>query len=366
MLAAIRREPVDHVPFSTYNLSPVGENRHTRDDSYRELLELVAAKSAVLSKMAAQGGVREPEGLSEKHVAQTDEGKVTTTTLHTPKGDLKSVMVRPTDQPAYVTEHYIKTDEDVARYMSIPYEPADSDLSRAIALYDAVGEGGLVYVAYPDPMYSAGRLFDYEDFVVRCFTDLDNVLVLIDHIFEREREQVRGLADAAKGRDFLMYTAGPEAACPPMMRPEIFSRIVTPYHTELVNIFHDAGILVSMHCHGRVRDVLGEAIKCGFDVIEPIEPPPQGDITLAELMQEADGRIALMGHVQDQELHYAEPGHFTRLVEHLANVVDGRTGYLCTPTCTPFQYPATEVYLRNYAEWIEAADRFFAGEAQST
>jgi hypothetical protein len=28
-----------------------------------------------------------------------------------------------------------------------------------------------------------------------------------------------------------------------------------------------------------------------------------------------------------------------------------------TPTCTPFQHPAAATFVRNYSEWIEAADR---------
>ena len=359
MLAAIRRRDVDRVPFSTYNLHPFCDSPHARDDSYRELLDLVVAKCGMLCKASAGGGAALPQGMSETRVSHTDEGTTRTHILHTPKGDLASTAVTPVDQPAYVTDHYIETDEDIERYMSLPFEVTDVDLSGAIRLYDELGDRGLVYLAYPDPMYSAGQLFDFEDFVVRCFTDLDGVLRLIDHVFEREREQVRRLADAAKGRDFLLCTSGPEIATPPMMRPEIFARIVTPYQTELVKIFHEAGLLVSMHCHGHVREVLEEAIRCRFDVVEPIEPPPQGNIALAELFERADGRIALMGHVQDQELHYARPGHMARWIEHIAATAEGRTGCICTPTCTPFQHPAKETYLRNYAEWIDAAGRLF-------
>ena len=44
----------------------------------------------------------------------------------------------------------------------------------------------------------------------------------------------------------------------------------------------------------------------------------------------------------------------------IARVARGRTGYICMPTATPFQFPPTETFVRNYTEWIEAADRLLA------
>lgn len=64
-----------------------------------------------------------------------------------------------------------------------------------------------------------------------------------------------------------------------------------------------------------------------------------------------------MGYIQDQEFHTAKPGEMTRRVEDIARVVDGRTGYIMTPTCTPFERPCTDVFRRNYLEWLEAAAR---------
>ena len=155
----------------------------------------------------------------------------------------------------------------------------------------------------------------------------------------------------------LFYTGGPEICTPPMMAPAMFAKLVTPYQKKLIRMIHDAGFLASIHCHGRVRDVIGEVLATGADVFEPIEPPDQGDISLPELFTAAGNRLCLMGHIQDQEFHYVEPGTMTRHVEEIARVAAGRTGYVMMPTCTPFQHPATDTFRRNYAEWIEAAAR---------
>jgi hypothetical protein len=30
---------------------------------------------------------------------------------------------------------------------------------------------------------------------------------------------------------------------------------------------------------------------------------------------------------------------------------------ILSPTCTPFEFPCSDVYRRNYAEWLDAAER---------
>lgn len=364
MLAAVRGEDVDRVPFATYNLHPYGNSAHRRDPSYGELLDLVVEKAGMVCKCgvdvrpaSSEEAIRDR---TETAVERSGKKTVTTHILHTPKGDLRSVTTTPEDQPSRVTESLIKTDEDIERYMSLPSETYEYDITPVRAMYEELGDRGLVYMNYSDPMYAAASLFDYEDFVIRCTTDTKSVRRLVDHQFERIVEQTRNLAEVCRGYDVLFYTAGPEVATPPMVSPTVFRELVTPYQTKLIEILHDAGHLVSIHCHGRVRQVLDEMVKTGTDVLEPIEPPDQGDISLAELLERVEDRLCLMGYIQDQEFHTVPPGTMTKRVEEIAALVNGRTRYIMTPTCTPFQHPAAETFLRNYTEWIRAADRLLA------
>jgi len=360
MFAAFRREPVDRAPFSTYNLHPFAR-AHADDPSYADVLDLVLEKSGMLCKVGVGKKARDADqdqaGRVEVATETQGDNVITTRTMHTPKGDMRSVSAKPEGQPSMVIEHFIKTDEDIDRYMSIPLQPATYEASAAMEIDDKLDGRGVAYVGYPDPMHKAAALFDFNDFAVRCITDIGPILKLIDFKFELIQEDLKHRLAACEGRDFLFYTDGPEICTPPMMPPAIFAKLVTPYERKLIRMIHDAGFLASIHCHGRVRSVIDEVIKTGADVLEPIEPPDQGDMTLSELLDKADGRLCVMGHIQDQEIYYAAPGFMTQRVEAIARVANGRTGYVMTPTCTPFQHPATDTYLRNYTEWIEAADR---------
>ena len=360
MTAAIRRQPVDRPPFATYNLNPFSD-RHGQAPSYALLLQVVREKAGVYAKTGASpiktAADEETEQRTETARRTDGDKTITTLILHTPKGDLRSVRVKPKDQPGMRIEHYVKTDADIERYMSLPFEPHDFDVTAPREMAESLREIGITLTPYGDPMYQAASLFDFNNFAMRCVTDLASMVRFIDFFFERVEEETRRLVKACQGLDVGFLTMGPEVCTPPMISPALFPTLVTPYHERLIEIIHEGGFFTGIHCHGRVRDVFPEMIRTGADFLEPIEPPDQGDISIEELMEQADGRICLIGHIQDQELHHSPPGAMTKRVEDIARAVAGRTGYIMTPTCTPFQFPATDTYIRNYCEWLDAADR---------
>jgi len=56
--------------------------------------------------------------------------------------------------------------------------------------------------------------------------------------------------------------------------------------------------VVHVHCHGRVRHALDRCIERDADYTEPVEPPPDGDITMVEAKALAAGRITLGGNLE--------------------------------------------------------------------
>jgi hypothetical protein len=371
-LAAIRREPVDRVPHATYNLHPYGATAHSKDPSYAPLLKMVRADACAFIK-AGIGGIevgltRWREGLKETRTAGAGDARTVTAILHTPKGDLTRIKRAPENKPDRITKPFIASDADIERYMSIPYEPPQFDLANARAVQQAAGDAAIVGIMFPDAMDSVSELFDFEDFCFRCVTDLPAVLRFMDWASERCEANMKLLLEAVRGpvpggerrTDLLLHTCAAENCTPPMMSPALYAKLVTPYLRRLIRLAHDGGMLTALHCHGRVREVFPEILSTGADLLEPIEPPNQGNISIAELMRQARGRICLMGHIQDQEFYTAPPGFMTRRVEEIAKVVRGCTGYIMSPTCTPFQFPCSKIYRRNYLEWLDAAERLLA------
>ncbi len=357
MLAAIDRRAVDCVPHATYNIHPYAESGHRDDPSYRPILDRIGASAGAMIKVSGGGGWVPGAAHVESRFEGRGDARIQYTTLHTPKGDLIRVASMPENKPGMVTRHYLASDADIDKYLSLPCERIPVDLSSVRALYKVVEGRALLMVTYSEPMYATASLFHFEDFTIRCLTDLPSIKRMMDRAFEPCLDYMRDLTAACRGMNVILHTSGPEVCTPPMLPPAMFAELVTPYLTKIIAVIHSAGLRAAIHCHGRVREVLPEMLKTGCDLIEPIEPPPQGDITLKELLAQTQGRMSLMGYIQDQEFHTAKPGEMTRRVEDIARVVDGRTGYIMSPTCTPFERPCTDVFRRNYLEWLEAAAR---------
>ncbi len=364
LLAAIRRQPVDAVPHATYNLNPFAGSVHKDDPSYAALLAKVAASAGVLAKFyppgIGPGLTRNDESIAAAHIEGEGDARKRTVILHTPRGDLSSVAFIPENKPAYMAKPLIASEEDAERLMALPYEPPQWDVSKVRRFVGESETCGIPLVMYTEPFSAIAKMFDFEDFCIRSLTDRPLIEKMIDWAHERCLENVRLLAEACKGLPCVLHTGGVELCTPPMLPPSLFRDLITPRMRAITEVIHRAGLLAGIHCHGRVRHVLGEMLAIGTNLLEPLEPPEQGDITLAELTEQAGDRLCLVGYIQDQEMYTAPPGHMTRCVEEIARTVGGRTGYIMTPTCTPFEHPCSEVYRRNYMEWLEAAERILA------
>jgi hypothetical protein len=355
LLAALARRPADRFACSTYNCHPFAWGGHVSEPGYAPLLDAVARTGAAcLCKISARRTGGAPSEVTEARDGAT---VVTTARLETPKGPLVRVIRTPPGQPSMCVRHFLHDDADIERYRSLAALPARSgwDVKEALARAREVGESGVAYIDYTDPFHDVCELFDQEDFLLRYATDPGALLELVELRFAQVCRELADLLEALRPsrETFLFYTAGPERATPPLMPPRAFERFVVPYHTRLVELIHSFGHPVALHCHGRVRQVLPHALACGFDVIEPAEPPPQGDIGLEELLRAVEGRAAVLGYVQDQDLYTRDPEDIRRHVREVRRITGGRPGYACSPTCTPFQFPPSPRYVENYVAFLE-------------
>ena len=69
---------------------------------------------------------------------------------------------------------------------------------------------------------------------------------------------------------------------------------------------HNAGCHTWMHCHGKVGQLIGECIDMGIDVINPLEPPKNGDIILHEAVEKYGRAIGWEGNVEIQSILQAD------------------------------------------------------------
>ena len=91
------------------------------------------------------------------------------------------------------------------------------------------------------------------------------------------------------------------------VQPEDFREFVVEYDRRFIDLIHDAGGYAWIHCHGKVRDFIDRFARMGCDMLNPIEPPPMGDLSLREAFSLAGGRMALEGNIEIGDIMTASP-----------------------------------------------------------
>jgi len=362
MLSAIKRGPVDRLPVATYNFHPFqigwwggADKPFSQEPGYQPMLDAVSKTNTGMLCKASVEYAEHRTTIERKTLGNTN---ITITRINTPKGELRNIDKRVKNQPWRCVEPFIKEDKDIEKFLSLPVESSIPNLSVAKELYNKIDDRGLVYLEYKDPFGSVARLFDFQEFTIKCIRELSLIKELIDREFERVRIQLNYMLDEAEGYDFLFYTDGPELATPPMLSPAIFRQLITPYQHKLVKTIKEAGHPSSIHCHGKVRKVFEEFLAIGNNILEPLEPPPQGDITLKETLDRAEGRMSLMGYIQDQDLYTSTPDEIREKVRLICQLVRGKNSYIMSTTATPYMFPPPERFVRNYIEFVEAAAEY--------
>ena len=362
MLSAIKKRPVDRVPVTTYNFHPFrigwwggADKPFSQEPGYQPMLDAVSKTNTGMLCKASVEYAEDRTRIERKILGDTS---ITIRRMNTPKGELRNIDKRVKNQPWRCVEPFIKEDKDIEKFLSLPVESSIPDLSVAKELYNEIDDKGLVYLGYKDPFSSVASLFGFQEFAIKCIRELALIKELIDREFEQVRIQLNYMFDETEGYDFLFYTEGPELATPPMLPPAIFRQLITPYQHKLVKMIKEAGHLSSIHCHGKVRKVFEEFLVIENDILEPLEPPPQGDITLKETLDRAEGRMSLMGYIQDQDLYTSGPGEIREKVRLICQLVRGKIGYIMSTTATPYMFPPPERFVRNYIEFVEAAAEY--------
>jgi hypothetical protein len=358
LLATLQRQPVDRVPISTYELSAFGPLAWaTKEPSYQRLLQEITMHTEALP-LWAPGQLPTPEEASWKSVSWT-EGDFTLTrlTMQTPKGELTTVTkYTPNVKTVWTTEHLCKTREDINRYLSLPFHPRPVDVSAFAPLNAAVGDRGLVICDTGDAICNVADLFEFGDFTVLAMTEPEIIRALCDRAHERVMHVLREALAAGCGP--LFRICGAEYCTPPFLPPSAFREFVVPYVTEMVALIHRYGGYARLHCHGRIAQVLDMIMTTGVDALDPLEPPPDGDISLAEVKDRVGDQLLLFGNMELKYLETETPQEINVRVRDMMAAAKSGGGYILMPTAAPINIPLSPRTEANYLAFIAAGYQY--------
>jgi uroporphyrinogen-III decarboxylase len=165
--------------------------------------------------------------------------------------------------------------------------------------------------------------------------------------------RTKKVAEQFPGKLWRIY--GPEFASEPYLPPRLFDEYVVRYTGPMVKMIQEHGGYARLHCHGRIKNILDYIIKMGADAIDPIEPPPNGDVDLDFVRQEYGKDLVLFGNIEISDIETIAPEKFKKIVRK--SLEDGMlgqgSGFVLMPSACPYSRKISERTLRNYETMVE-------------
>lgn len=364
--AAYRGQQPDRVPVRVWGVTLETQPVHP---SYAPIIEAAQERTDLVGGWGMPGGI---------FLSATDEVKIHTeegpsehegfgermTTYETPEGLLTQVDLFSLEgKPGYRKKYLIETEEDARRFMSIPYVPVEGDVSGFFEADGKMGDRGVVMAGIgAHPMYAIQATMGSETFAFWSVERRDLLLTMVDTICERTCHYVKYFLDRDVG-PFFSYV-GPELCIPPLQSVRDFYDFVVHFDRKWIELIHENDGVVWCHSHGDMDLVFEGFIETGVDCLQPLEPPPWGNIALADAKRRAAGRMALEGNIEKHELYRSSPEEIrARVIGAIQDAAPGG-GFILGASAGVQEWPVcTERTVQNFLTYIETGVAFGRGSA---
>lgn len=360
LLTALRGGQPDRVPIVVRGVNPYARHMNWRgeaDPSYQPLLEMVRENCDVEHLWSAGRGFF----LNDAHLplvseaAEQDGWRMVRQTLETPRGPLTAV--HQVGQDGYASQatlkHWIATEEDVERFLALPYVPAQPDLAAYRSAVTELGERGYVLPYLDDPVGYVHALLGSETLAIWTVQVPHLLHRLLAAMAERLHAYLQALLSA--GVWPVVGLQGVETVLPPLVSPGLFDDLVLRYDAPLVDLIHQHGCLVVMHCHGPLDAVLERFVTMGTDALHPVEGPPMGDVTLVAAKGRIGDSVCLMGNIQIGDIMECERAAIIEQTRAAVQAGAPGGGFILTLTATPFERVLSARTLENLQAMVETA-----------
>jgi uroporphyrinogen-III decarboxylase len=288
-----------------------------------------------------------------------DTTRATTRTVRIGSRELRTRTRRNADMnTTWTEEHFLKDLADLDAYLSLP-EPelaVEPSLDALLGVEQRLGDTGLAMISCGDPICAAAPLFDMSDYLVIAMTEPERFHRLLERLARPVWALTEAAAKAAPGR--LWRICGPEYASPPYLPPALFREYVVRYTKPMVEMIQRHGGYVRLHSHGRLRDILDDIAGMGCDGLDPIEPPPQGDVPLREVRERHGRQMVLFGNLEASDLVNLPPEQFAAKIRQALDEGTAGTGrgFVLQPSACPCGRVISPRVLRNYELMVELAE----------
>jgi len=222
-------------------------------------------------------------------------------------GEFVALTYHPAGQDDFHwLKRFVATVDDLARLADAPREPAPWDREAYAAAVERSGDAALPLVGLLHPLGALVRNATMEE----AYAWMVEERGLLHRFLAAANDQVAATVERVQrdqGAGLSFVTAALEMLIPPWIGARRFDELVFPYDQRVNQAIHRGGGRLRAHCHGNCMDFLARFADMGIDAVEPLEPPPFGNVDLAEARRRVGGRMLLSGNIASQDFVRTTP-----------------------------------------------------------
>jgi hypothetical protein len=257
----------------------------------------------------------------------------------------------------WTIEHLLKDADDARAYLQLPDEvfAYGCDLTPLIAEDEVLGDAGIVMVDIADPICEVAGLFSMADYTILALTEP----ALFHQLLEKHARHIYPLVEQI-AREFpghLWRVVGSEYASEPMLPPRLYEEYVVRYTKPMVDTIQKYGGFARIHSHGKLRRILPAIAAMEPAGLDPVEPPPQGDMHLIDVRRDIGAGTVLFGNIEASEIELLSPDAFEMRVRQALD--EGTTGegrgFVLMPSACPYGREISARVMTNYETMVRLA-----------
>ncbi|MBN2073665.1 MAG: hypothetical protein JW770_06955 [Actinobacteria bacterium] len=244
---------------------------------------------------------------TNKIIEKRSDRRVVRTEMITPEGTLWSETVYPIYDPPFPHRKFIKDFKKDFKFLKYFYTELDNlDFSDSYEMRETVGDLGVTLLSVAPPSLvnldaivdgGLGALgliyYDYPDLIAR-YKEMHEEwsLKYLEKIIE-----AKCCDEIITGGSGLMT----------WQSPKITRELSLDGLKQITRMCRENNMISHLHCCGFSKELVKMcAEETDLDVIEPLEPPPQGDVDLKEIKQKYGDRLVLKGNLQTSRVMLAD------------------------------------------------------------
>ena len=367
LMATLRGEPVDRPPVSFYEINGTEDTENSdpfniyAHPSWRPLIELARDKTdRIVMRGAPFKGGRPPVGaVTETETVIRDGSRYTTSRIQAGSRVLTSrYRTDPDVNTTWCLEHLLKDTDDVRAFLDIPPPPPGGSVEPCgfLETEEALGESGIALIDTCDPLCRAAALFSMEEYTVIALTEPELFHRLLERFASMLLPRTEAVSEALPGRLWRIF--GPEYASPPYLPPHLFREYVCRYVGPMIEAIQRHGGYARIHSHGNLKDILDDIAGMGTDGLDPIEPPPQGDVELSDVRERYGENMVLFGNLEITDIENLPTDELAEKVKRaLEEGTSGSgRGFVLMPSACPYGRELASLTMKNYEKIIEIVE----------